>query len=465
MKRTHVMPTVRHTLAVLAGTLFCTLFSASALALTPPSGGGQGPGTPTPDPGQTTGYRPVTTQYVYKGVTAENTGYADSDHFRIYHGGSRAASVSQRNLDITLAHLEAAYDLFVNDKGFRSAGLSNHDRNDAGPYYKLNVYPATFMTAAGVMLYDQRAGLSYLEIMASQLVQPRVTVHEYGHSLTLSQVSWVDQTRTGAWWETVANWVADTYLNSEYYDRVRRQYSLAEGSTIIDLNKLISNSYLMLVSNQNYYEAWPFLTYLTNNPDNFSGLGQDIVREMLVSHPRNNETPLHVLERLSPQVSVQQIIGRYWARMAYVDIGHPRAQRTFNNTRNRLNYANLDASGNQTWRVKSTRQPAYAGASINPLRVTGNGLINVNVRNLGNGLPESNFTATLAIRSGSRVRYVDLPGGNGSANVAAGEEVTLVVANTPDTLYQYDAFRSTATSREMQGLNYEVRLAGAVPAF
>ena len=64
------------------------------------------------------------------------------------------------------------------------------------------------------MLYDYNSGLSYLEILASQLTAPRVTVHEFGHSLTLASQTWVDQTRTGAWWETVANWVADTYVNS-----------------------------------------------------------------------------------------------------------------------------------------------------------------------------------------------------------------------------------------------------------
>jgi hypothetical protein len=26
----------------------------------------------------------------------------------------------------------------------------------------------------------------------------------------------------------------------------------------------------------NYYQAWPFFTYLTNNPDNFTGLGWQI---------------------------------------------------------------------------------------------------------------------------------------------------------------------------------------------
>ena len=430
---------------------------------TPDTGSDSGSGTGSTRPPAVEEYEPVTNQYVYKGISPSNAQHTDSAHFRIYHNGSGVANISQGNLDVTLAHLEAAYNQFVVDGGFRSPGLSVH--SDRGPAYKLNVYPQAYMNAGGVMLYDYRAGLSYLEVLSSQLTIPRVTVHEYGHSLALASKTWVDQGRTGAWWETVANWVADTYLNSPYYEDVQKRYGLAAPSTIIDLNKVIGQSNMMIVSDQNYYEAWPFLTYLTSNPDKFPGLGKNAVRDMLKSHSGNNETPLHVLERVASSTKVQRILGRYWAHMAYMDIGHPRAQQLFFNSRSRLNFANLDSIGNQTYRVKSNRQPQYGGANINPLTVNGNGTVSVDVTNLGNGLRESNFTATLAIRArNGSVRYVDLPNGSGQAVVNSDEEVSLVVANTPDTLYQYDAFRSTSSSPEMKGLNYQVKLTGATPA-
>jgi hypothetical protein len=91
--------------------------------------------------------------------------------------------------------------------------------------------------------------------------------------------------------------------------------------------------------------------------------------------------------------------------------------------------------------------------------------MSVQIKNLGNGLPESNFTATLSIRaSDGNVRYVDLPGGASEATVASNEEASLVVVNTPDMLYQYDAFATTATSPESIGLNYQVQLTGLTPA-
>lgn len=378
--------------------------------------------------------------------------YMDSPHFRIYGTNSSA--------NLALEHLEAAYRCFVTDWGFRSTGLSVHDSENDGPYYKMNVLPKS-MSAGGYMGYDSRQGVAYLEINSRYVSDPKITVHEYGHALTLHSIRWMDQGNTGAWWETVANWVADTYVNSSYYSDVSR----TDGGTLIDLGVNISQSYLTIVNDQNYYQAWPLLTYLTNNPDNYPGLGRMTVPNLFQNHRRNNETPLHVLERIS-SVSVQKILGRYWARMAYLDIGHTKAKEVFFNVRGNLNYNNLDAYGNQTYRVKSGRRPMYGGSNIIPLRITGNGDITVSVENLGNGRSDSNFTATLAIRSNSgSVRYVDLPYGSGRATVESYEEASLVVVNTPDNLINYDAFSSTESSPECIGLNYEVDITGAAPRF
>jgi len=382
--------------------------------------------------------------------------YKDSDHFRIYSTGS--------NADRALSLVEGAYKCFVTDWGFRSSGLSTHDDQNDGPYYKTNIYPKA-MSAGGYMQYDYNQGLAYLEINSGYITDPKIIVHEYGHALTLHAINWVDQSRTGAWWETAANWTADTFMNSPYCADARKSQGLSEMGTLIDLDRNISLSYYTIVNDQNYYQAWPFFTYLSNNPDNYPGLGKMAVPKLYQNHRRNNETPLHVLERVAAPVSVQTILGRYWARMAYLDIGHPQAQKVFFNSRSRLNFANVNSSGNQTYRVKSNRKPQYGGANIIPLKVTGN-TVYVEVTNLGNSLPDSNFTATLAVRNTNNgsVRYVDLPGGVGQTTVGSNEEASLVVVNTPDNLIQYDAFNSTASSPESIGLNYQVQITGAAPA-
>lgn len=380
--------------------------------------------------------------------------FKDSPHFRIV-GGSDAQA------DGAIKSLEAAYNCFVETLCWRSSGLSYKATNDNGPFSKMNIYVVGSLgSAAGQMFSDAGAGLSYLKVVGSYVTDPKVIVHEYGHALTYHEKGWVDQTRTGAWWETVANFVADTYMTSPLCAASRAKFGLAEGKTIIELNKVLGDSFQVMVDGSqgsgNYYQAWPFLTYLTNNPDGYAGLGATALRDMFRKHMRNNETPFHVLERVAMGTKVQQIVGRYWARMAYVDIGHEQAQAAFMSGRSRINFANLDASGSGMYKVKAARQPRYMGANIIPL--TGSGMVTVQVTASGGG-----FTATLAIRASSgTVRYVDLPNGSGSAMVESGEEASLVVANTPAALIQYDPFMISGDVA--RGLDYTVQITGAMPA-
>ncbi len=60
------------------------------------------------------------------------------------------------------------------------------------------------------------------------------------------------------------------------------------------------------------------------------------------------------------------------------------------------------------------------------------------------------------------MRYLDLPEGSGQATIGADEEASLVVVNTPDTLYMYDP--QYVGDPENVGLDYEVEITGAAPA-
>ncbi|MBN2193343.1 MAG: hypothetical protein JW751_11055 [Polyangiaceae bacterium] len=304
-------------------------------------------------------------------------------------------------------------------------------------------------------------------VLASLIDTAGVTVHEYGHALTLTEYGWVDQKNTGFWWESVANFVTDTFLTSSFCADARDAHGLAEGCTLIELDTVIGHSYWTLCMNQDYYQAWPFLTYLTHNPDGYPGLGRMVLPDLFRHHLGNNEPPLHVLERLAAPVTVPTILGRYWARMAYLDIDHPQAQRAFSDARDSLDFDNLTAVGHGIYAPVAGRAPRYGGANIVPLDVTGDGTVSVQITNLGNGLPESNFVATLSVRAANgSVRYVELPGGVGQATVEGDEEASLVVVNAPDELCLYDPeFIDAEPSSDPPNtpLNYEVRITGAIP--
>lgn len=261
--------------------------------------------------------------------------------------------------------LEAAHECFIDTLGWRSSGLSYNDDGDDGPYYKTNVYSvSTLEGAAGVMHSDADTGMAWLEVVQDYLAVPGVTVHEYGHGVHYHQRTWVDQSRTGAWWETFANWFADTYKTSELCAAAREADGQPTGDTEIDLAKVIGDSFQVLVDGSvdtgNYYQAWPFFTYLTSNPDGFGGLGKDALHQLMVQYEEgSNETPFHTLQRVAGNATASQIVGRYWAHMAYVDIGHPQAHEIFLNQRDGLNYDNIESSGDGTYTVTSGREPLY----------------------------------------------------------------------------------------------------------
>ncbi|KAI0444202.1 hypothetical protein F4803DRAFT_512355 [Xylaria telfairii] len=380
--------------------------------------------------------------------------YTDSAHFRVYgETGSKATE--------SLNMLEGAYDCFTNTLGWRSSGLSYNSDNDNGPFTKVNIYSVDNLPgAAGVMHSDYATGMAWLEVQRNYIAIPGVVVHEWGHGITYTERYWVDQGRTGAWWETVANWVADTYKTSSLCASARSAHGQSATATEINLQKIIGDSFQVLVDGSvntgNYYEAWPFLAYITANPDNFAGLGQTAVRDMIRQYSRgSNETPLHSLDRVATTATAQQVVARYWARMAYVDIGHATAQQVFLQQRSSINFANLDSQGSGTYKVKSARQPRYMGANIIPLKKSGSVTVTAKVT------ASKAFTATLAVRntSSGTTRYVDLANGSGSTAVSSSEEASLVVVNTPASLIQYDPF--SVGSDVQAGLDYTVTLTGA----
>ncbi|KAI1880304.1 hypothetical protein JX265_001925 [Neoarthrinium moseri] len=378
--------------------------------------------------------------------------YKDSSHFRVYN------AVNDSVANVLLNTLESAYSCFVGSQGWRSPGLSFKSENDDGPFYKTNVYDvASLPGAAANTGTDMSKGFSFLNVVTQYMSTPAVFVHEFGHAMTYAERYWVDQGRTGAWWETVANYVADTFITSPLCADARSKYNQPTGDTLIELKKVIGDSFQVIVDGTkdsgNYYQAWPFFTYLINNPDNYTGLGRTVFPDVWRKYKRNsNETPLHVLERLASPTKIQTVVGRYWARMAYVDIGHTKAQALFQQTKKTINYANLDSLGSGKYRVKSARQPRYMGANIVPLK--GSGEISTVVT------AGSPFKATLVVRSSSgAMRYTELVNGAGKVTVGSGEEASLVVVNTPDALLLFDPF--SLSSEANKGLDYQVALTGA----
>ncbi|KAI3392052.1 hypothetical protein diail_6307 [Diaporthe ilicicola] len=120
-----------------------------------------------------------------------------------------------------------------------------------------------------------------------------------------------------------------------------------------------------------------------------AGLGKDTLHQMMVQYKADsNETPLHA------QGVLQRVAGNAWPATPW--------------------RGTLWAATGRAW---------LFGGSVEA-RVTSTG----------------SFTVTLAVKGANAVRCVTLDNGAGSAEVASGEEASLVVVNTPKTPLQYNRF-------------------------
>ncbi|PNS17842.1 hypothetical protein CAC42_19 [Sphaceloma murrayae] len=382
----------------------------------------------------------------------------ESKHFNI-HG------TTEEQATYLAPFLEATYQCFIRDMGWRTTGLGFGGQNP-GQYFKTNIYSVTDLGGAW-MSVDGSNGLGYANIDSAWGINIPVYVHEYGHVIHYHQENWVGQGRTGAWWETMAQWITDTSLSSPLCASARARYNLTDAASLatpMNLDMLVSRSYQVIVDGTqgsgNYYEAWPFFTYLTNNPDNIPALGSDTLRQMLLQYALNsNEDPLSTLQRVAGGTSVQSIVGRYWARMAFVDIGHPAGVQAFIDQQNNLDYQHLDTVSTGLWRVKESRRPRYMGSNM--IKLTGaSGTVSVQINST------SAFTATAAIRAANNgpVRYAALSSTRTTTFTAGqDEQVIVVVANTPSELIAYDAF-NLANSQASVGMDYTIAVQGAIVA-
>ncbi|PSK55301.1 hypothetical protein B9Z65_2690 [Elsinoe australis] len=401
----------------------------------------------------------------YQGVTFSegNTGppAAQSPRFAIY-------GPPGPDFDQALNGLESAYSCFVDTLGWRSTGLSN-SANKPG-YFKTNIYQVAQFSGpniAGQQYTDREGGRGYVGTGMQWTDNLGVLVHEYGHVLQFHQKpNWSggrpDINR--AWWESLASFVSDYAANGDACAPARQANNVTSTSTNIDFTALVSNSNQVLVDassdTPNNYKSWPFFMYLTNNPDQFPNLGRDIVRQMFLQW-KTGETPLNTLQTIAgPSLSVQTIVASYWARVAYADLWHERAAVAFNRaqrgSRNRaLNYANLDSTGPDTWRVKPARQPKYMGASMVPLS-DGKGPVTVKVT------APTPFEARIAIRAPGygKVRYIYVQDGEATVQVGQDDEVMLVVVNAPAQLVTFNPTQIPGSPADA-GLDYSVTVTGA----
>lgn len=308
--------------------------------------------------------------------------YYESEHFQFIWGNSGDASrVTTEFLEGNAKNLEDCWDVYMTDLEMaapsQSVNLSLRDGNE----YKTNIY----ISGTGLegmaddwayMSYDS-GGYAYMFccVDSMQYNPPSwVLPHEFGHVVTAHQLGWNTNKYSYAWWEAMGNWFREQYLYSDYSSD-----ETGHGTDFFET--YLKNLSLTFPCGRDYYAAWPFLQYLTENPENLEGYGNDFVKTML-QEGQVDEYPFDMVERLA-EADLKDTLGHFAKHMAGLDFENGDAYRA------RLNellsagswnwqqiYTMLEpvAGAANTYEVPSERAPQHAGLNIIPLSVTGSSI-------------------------------------------------------------------------------------------
>ena len=391
--------------------------------------------------------------------------HVESEHFIIYYGNNdTTGKVNDAFLKRNLEDYEKLWKCYGEQLGMENMNVDIYGRSTQK--YKTCVY----LTYTGLDQYpDGWAFMSAedgygIEIISPEAMLDDLTIaHEFGHVVTMQQKAWVDQDITGAWWEPLANWFREMYLASDYYTgNVKTCW----------FEPYIRNMSLTIPHGRNYYEVWPFLVYMSYNPDSLGTLGMDSVKRM-ISEATPGEYPLDTVTRLFG-VSAQEVLGHYAKRMATFDFGAREAYRE--EFRKKLSsspfwwnlfYTVAEPAGGDLWRVPQEEAPMQTGINIIPLNVTGDS-ISVTLKGLSDDANAGWYADIVTVDANGNASYSDLFADGETAAISANgaKEAYLTVVGVPKDLVAVNAFHKDNVSSYKSGderrrYPYEFTLTGA----
>lgn len=406
----------------------------------------------------------------------------ETEHFQIFYDtdGANSSKVTSEFLSKCETVLENCWDLFIVKMGMEPTTTSVLSSGDKTTQYKTNV----ILMGTGVTYYDlganewgaygsvDTAGYPYFMCCLAAMDSPTVVAHEFGHAVHYAQGdnAWKDNIYLGPWFEAVANWFAEQYI-----------YEYMSGTTQLSHLYLRSNS-LTKMNGRAYYEAWPILQYLTEDPDNTGVYGEKFVQKVLATNlGSTNVLFWEVLESANGDLTTADTVGMYASHMATMDFKN---KALYNKTINsafsgnyffwQQRYTMLEDLGETgDYAVAPERAPQAMGYNIIPLKFDA-GEVSVTL----NGLTDAEgagWTARLVKESSQGVTsYSDIfnAGETMSISVTSTDELYLTVAATPtlDSMVRHTiggwAAHSTETNMPFENKTqypYSVKLSGAVP--
>lgn len=407
----------------------------------------------------------------------DNYNTATSEHFQIFWGDDDQTDLINPNfIQINLDQLELYRDLFLNEYNIKDSSESVFTPD--GKKYKTNIYLTRtglpdFEDGWAFMSAEPFTGFAYIFCDPGALLQENgmdsgALPHEYGHVLTYHQKGWTDQTITGPWWEALANWYKEQYFQT--LDTPTTHFFLP----------YLRNMNLTIPHGRMYYEAWIFLQYLTENPDNIDGLGKDFMAR-LQTEALPDEYPFDTIERLT-ECDMKALIGNFAKHMATLDF---KEKELYNDSLAesledpfvwQLIYTQPEPAPDKEncYIVPAEKAPMQTGLNVIPLNVT-KGRISITFRGISD-YEEADWRACIVTeKSNGTTRYSQLFSEGTKTIALDGTEkaVYLTVAATPDKIIR-NSFYDKAEDGDEYSYNlseykrrypYEFDIKGTTPMY
>lgn len=379
----------------------------------------------------------------------------ESEHFQFIWGknGVDSGKITQKFLEENAKHLEACWDVYMNELSMEAPTQSVNMALRDGKQYKVNFYISgtglsPFTDDWAYMGYDAQGYAFMFCCVDSMNNSPNpswVLPHEFGHVVTAHQLGWNDNKYVQAWWEAIGNWYREQFLYSDYY----QQWVNDPASSTDYFETYMKNLCFTPILGRDNYASWAFLQYLTENPDNLDGYGSDFIKN-LMQQGQKDEYPYLEIERLA-NADLKDTLGHYAKRMATLDLEKQASYRARQNellARGEWNWNEiftiLEKSGKSDnyYTVPTERAPQQMGLNIIPLKPDDSGKISVTLEGLTD-VKGADWRACIAIeqRDGT-TRYSDLFSDGDTAemnfdrNTDANAYLTVTATPDSDTLIQ-----------------------------
>jgi len=405
-----------------------------------------------------------------------------SKHFRFLWNADRemnfgmTASWARKNL----RNAEEAWQVFVKQYGYKEPAQSTDaaKRTLYPGKWKINFlcwYDGFWMSGTGNAFGYMNMHPGGLRADPPSWVIP----HELMHVFQMHQGGAnVANAPMGKWWEAHANYGREIWLKA-----MNRHFDADPLASTGLAASFTGSANLFHSHGTHYYDNWPIYQYVDENPDSLPDLGmanganQNAFSARLWRESINQEYIYEVIERLTPDSSVKDVVGGYASHMATLDFANQGDLET--------KLSDQDPERNQRTRITDLvrraddpnwLQPyaatlpmafAYATHELVPAGTGAGRVVSVNLRGIVNPDRQSDWRARLVVVNDSGVeRYSPLwSTGSQSVTLAADEnKVFLTVAATPGEIvptYHLDSEQPYISHPGRERFPYEVQVTGA----